>query len=116
MLGAGPIALAFPIEKVFRFSKTSKALAYGAQEAEHDRQHMIESDHLLRGVLLTEEPFVAQLSGAGYSLATTQEASQQAYSCGCVSLGISMNLHQVCEAGRSLRNLTARTLHPSPLI
>jgi hypothetical protein len=54
MLGAGPIALAFPIEKVFRFSKTSKALAYGAQEAEHDRQHMIESDCLGRVIRLQQ--------------------------------------------------------------
>ena len=80
ILEAGPIAPAFPKDKVIRLSKTSKkALVYAAEEAARDRQQTIGSDHLLRGVLLTDEPVVAQLTEAGYSLAAMREGSKQAH-------------------------------------
>ena len=80
MLGAGSIPAAFPRDKGTVLSKTSKtALAYAAQEAERDRQHTIGSDHLLRGILLTNGLIVAQLTEAGYSLSVMREASKQAH-------------------------------------
>ena len=57
---------------------SKKALAYAAQEADRDRSSVIGSDHLLRGVLRTEDETADKLVSAGYTLSAMREASKEA--------------------------------------
>jgi ATP-dependent Clp protease ATP-binding subunit ClpA len=78
LFGRGAFATPVSTDKNIGLSKTSKlALAYACEEAEKDHVHSIDSEHLLRGVLRTEDEAAAKLTAAGYSLASLREAAKQ---------------------------------------
>jgi ATP-dependent Clp protease ATP-binding subunit ClpC len=60
-------------------SASKRVLAYAEKEGRKDRRYSIGSDHLLRGILRSEDPIADKIAALGYTLTTVRKASRLAH-------------------------------------
>ena len=76
LIGSKPEFHGPPERREIPLSDHSKrALAYADMEARHDRGYWIRGDHLLRGVLRTQNGTAKKLAAAGYTLTEMRRVS-----------------------------------------